>query len=385
MRVAQSRYRARCCAGRWRIACRSWSAPRCWWCSSGLLATRLGTEFIPSLDEGDIAVHALRIPGTSLTQAVTMQDDAGAPHRGVARGRARLQQDRHGGDRQRSDAAVGGRHLRDAQAARGLARPAQAQGEAASQEIEAVARALPGNNYEFTQPIQMRMNELISGVRADVAVKVYGDDLDMLIDGGAERIEAVRADRAGRGRRRVEADHRPAAADRSRPTAQALVALRPQPGRRAGHGGHGRRRRRSPASCSRATGASTSSCACPKRCGRIRRGSPTCRFRCRRATQRRRSPAAARTGPAASRASCRCAKWRRSKTAQGPTRSTARTASAASWSPPTCAAATSAASSPNCASASTREVEVPPGYWIDYGGTFEQLISASQRLASSCR
>ena len=36
---------------------------------------------------------------------------------------------------------------------------------------------------------------------------------------------------------------------------------------------------------------------------------------------------------------------------------------------------------PNCASASARDVEVPPGYWIEYGGTFEQLISASQRLA----
>src|SRR3546814_14805847 len=41
---------------------------------SGLLATRLGTEFIPDLDEGDIALHALRIPGTSLTQALHMQE-----------------------------------------------------------------------------------------------------------------------------------------------------------------------------------------------------------------------------------------------------------------------------------------------------------------------
>ena len=48
------------------------------------------------------------------------------------------------------------------------------------EEIETVARSLPGNNYEFTQPIQMRMNELISGVRADVAIKVNGDDLEML-------------------------------------------------------------------------------------------------------------------------------------------------------------------------------------------------------------
>jgi cobalt-zinc-cadmium resistance protein CzcA len=70
----------------------------------------------------------------------------------------------------------------------------------------------------------------------------------------------------------------------------------------------------------------------------------------------------------------------RIETALGPTRSTARTASAASWSPPTCAIATWAASSPNCAG-HRRGVELPAGYWIDYGGTFEQLISASQRLA----
>ena len=48
------------------------------------------------------------------------------------------------------------------------------------EELETVARSVPGNNYEFTQPIQMRMNELISGVRADVAIKINGDDLDTL-------------------------------------------------------------------------------------------------------------------------------------------------------------------------------------------------------------
>src|SRR5690606_31960147 len=58
------------------------------------------------------------------------------------------------------------------------------------QDLERLAASVPGNNYEFTQPIQMRFNELISGVRADVAVKVYGDDLDTLA-AVAERIEAV--------------------------------------------------------------------------------------------------------------------------------------------------------------------------------------------------
>jgi cobalt-zinc-cadmium resistance protein CzcA len=57
-------------------------------------------------------------------------------------------------------------------------------------EMEAAVRQVPGNNYEFTQPIQMRFNELISGVRSDLAVKVYGDDLEQLVAVG-ERIEAV--------------------------------------------------------------------------------------------------------------------------------------------------------------------------------------------------
>ncbi len=46
--------------------------------------------------------------------------------------------------------------------------------------MEAATAQIPGNNYEYTQPIQMRFNELISGVRSDVAVKVYGDDLDVM-------------------------------------------------------------------------------------------------------------------------------------------------------------------------------------------------------------
>src|SRR5690606_32505177 len=57
-------------------------------------------------------------------------------------------------------------------------------------DLERIAAAVPGNNYEFTQPIQMRFNELISGVRADVAVKVYGDDLDVL-EAVAGQIEAL--------------------------------------------------------------------------------------------------------------------------------------------------------------------------------------------------
>jgi cobalt-zinc-cadmium resistance protein CzcA len=63
-------------------------------------------------------------------------------------------------------------------------------------EMDAAVRAIPGNNYEFTQPVQMRMNELIAGVRAEVAIKVFGDDLDTLVKLG-ERVEKVAAGVAG--------------------------------------------------------------------------------------------------------------------------------------------------------------------------------------------
>ena len=66
--------------------------------------------------------------------------------------------------------------------------------------MEAAVAEVPGNNYEFTQPIQMRFNELIAGVRSDVAVKVFGDDLDVLLE-TAEEIEAVLQRVPGRVRR----------------------------------------------------------------------------------------------------------------------------------------------------------------------------------------
>ena len=57
--------------------------------------------------------------------------------------------------------------------------------------LEEAVQAIPGNNYEFTQPIKMRFNELIAGVRADVAVKVFGDDLEVLLEAGEEIAEVL--------------------------------------------------------------------------------------------------------------------------------------------------------------------------------------------------
>ncbi|WP_343650226.1 CusA/CzcA family heavy metal efflux RND transporter [Stenotrophomonas sp.] len=155
----------------------------------GALATRLGSEFVPSLDEGDVAMHAMRIPGTSLAQSVQMQvqierrllqvpevakvfSKIGTPEvasdpmpPSVADTFIMMKPRSQWPDPRKSRATL-------------LA------------ELERTVESLPGNNYEFTQPIQMRMNELISGVRADVAVMLYGDDLDTLRNVG-QRLQRV--------------------------------------------------------------------------------------------------------------------------------------------------------------------------------------------------
>ncbi|MBX9746299.1 MAG: CusA/CzcA family heavy metal efflux RND transporter, partial [Hyphomonadaceae bacterium] len=146
---------------------------------------------IPSLDEGDIALHALRIPGTSLTQAVDMQADLERRlmqfpevERVVSKiGTAEVATDPM--PPSVADTFVLLRPRSD------WPNPWKSRRELVAEMQEAVEQ-IPGNNYEFTQPIQMRFNELISGVRSDVAVKVYGDDLDQLM-AIADEIEAVMA------------------------------------------------------------------------------------------------------------------------------------------------------------------------------------------------
>ena len=154
----------------------------------GALATRLGSEFIPSLDEGDIALHALRIPGTSLTQALGMQTSLERVVKGfpeVERIVAKLGTAEVATDPMPPSVADNFVIMKDRSEWPDPKKP-KAQLVA---EIEAAVRQVPGNNYEFTQPIQMRFNELISGVRSDLAVKVFGDDLDQLVALG-KRIEA---------------------------------------------------------------------------------------------------------------------------------------------------------------------------------------------------
>ncbi len=169
---------------------------------SGILATRLGSEFLPSLDEGDIAMHALRIPGTSLTQAVNMQMTLEARVRQfpeVDRVVAKIGTADIATDPMPPSVADTFIIMKDRSA---WPDPGKTR-DALVAELDAAVRTVPSNNYEFTQPIEMRFNELISGVRTDVAIKVYGDDLDVL-NQVAENILAEVSGIAGIADARVE-------------------------------------------------------------------------------------------------------------------------------------------------------------------------------------
>lgn len=158
-------------------------------------ATRMGSEFIPSLDEGDIALHALRIPGTGLKQAVAMQEELEAVVSSLP-------------EVEMVFSKIGTPDVATDPMPPSVADtfvmmkprtewpdPGKLKTEFVA-ELQAAIEQVPGNKYEITQPIQMRFNELIAGVRADVAVKVFGDDLDTLVDLG-EQIEGVLADVEG--------------------------------------------------------------------------------------------------------------------------------------------------------------------------------------------
>ena len=156
---------------------------------SGLLATRMGSEFVPSLNEGDIALHAIRIPGTSLTTAIEMQSELEKTIRTfpeVDRVFGKIGTAEIATDPMPPNVADIFIILKPKSEWNGPYHTKEKLIEAMEQKIQKI----PGNNYEFTQPIQMRFNELLSGVRADVAVKVFGDNLDTLLSLG-EKIEKL--------------------------------------------------------------------------------------------------------------------------------------------------------------------------------------------------
>ncbi|MBU2396795.1 MAG: CusA/CzcA family heavy metal efflux RND transporter, partial [Alphaproteobacteria bacterium] len=156
---------------------------------AGFGASRMGSEFIPNLDEGDIAMHALRIPGTSLSQAIHMQtalEARIATFPEVERVVAKIGTAEVATDPVPPSVADTFIMLKDR---KDWPDPRKSRGQLV-EEMEAAVNEVPGSKYEFTQPIQMRFNELLSGVRADVAIKIFGDDLDELLRLGAE-IETI--------------------------------------------------------------------------------------------------------------------------------------------------------------------------------------------------
>ncbi|WP_372486928.1 efflux RND transporter permease subunit [Stenotrophomonas sp. WHRI 8082] len=345
----------------------------------GVLATRLGSEFVPSLDEGDVAMHAMRIPGTSLSQSVQMQvqietrllqfaevekvfSKIGTPEvasdpmpPSVADTFVMMKDRSEWPDPRKSRAALLG-------------------------ELETAVEQLPGNNYEFTQPIQMRMNELISGVRADVAVMVYGDDLDTLVQLG-KRIE-----------KQVAAI--PGAADVRLEETSGLPLLTVLPDRQA-LAGYGLNPGQVQSTVATAVGGQVA--------GQLFEGDRRFDIVVRLPEALRQDPAALADLPISLEAAL----------AGGNADELSRGVGAAGRGPRTVPlrelARIETSEGPNqinrengkrrivvtanvrdrdlgsfvadLQAAVTAQVPLPTGYWIDYGGSFEQLISASQRLA----
>ena len=157
-----------------------------------LSATRMGREFMPSLDEGDIAIHTLRIPETSLSQAIDLQSRVATtllekfPQIETITGRlgtSEIATEPH-------PPSIGDKMVIL------KPRPQWPDPDLPKMELvkqmEKVAGELPGTNFEFSQPIRMRFNHLLAGVLSDVAVKVFGDDMNVLLEKAEEVAETIR-------------------------------------------------------------------------------------------------------------------------------------------------------------------------------------------------
>ena len=158
---------------------------------AGMMFGRLGQEFIPQLDEKNIAMQALRIPSVSLSQSQAMQLDV---ERAVSRfpqvayvfsktGTAEMAADPMPPNA--SDTFI----MLKPQAE--WPDPNLTKAELVEQ-IKAAVEGLVGNNYEFTQPIQMRFNELLAGVRGDLAVKVFGEEFEPMLRAANQIAAALR-------------------------------------------------------------------------------------------------------------------------------------------------------------------------------------------------
>lgn len=148
--------------------------------ASAFAATRMGGEFIPSLDEGDATLAAIRIPGTSLTQSLEMQKTLEERVKQIPEVKdffARTGTAEVATDPMPPSTSDGYVMLKPREE---WADPKKSKA-AVVEEIQKAADEIAGSQYEILQPIQLRFNELISGVRSDIGIKIFGDDLDTLL------------------------------------------------------------------------------------------------------------------------------------------------------------------------------------------------------------
>ncbi|MBN9534626.1 MAG: CusA/CzcA family heavy metal efflux RND transporter [Alphaproteobacteria bacterium] len=157
----------------------------------GFLASRMGAEFIPNLDEGDIAIETNRPVSTGIEQAVAMQLQLNRALKKLPEVKTVFA--RNGTAEVATDLMPPGRSdtyvmLKPREE---WPNPNKPKSELLA-EVETAAQSTLGTVFGFSQPIQLRFNELISGVRSDVALKIYGDDLGELVRlaGQAQRIVA---------------------------------------------------------------------------------------------------------------------------------------------------------------------------------------------------
>ncbi len=156
---------------------------------SGFVATRMGGEFIPGLDEGDVALAAIRIPGTSLTQSLEMQMALEKRLRQIPEVKdvfARTGTAEVATDPMPPSISDGYVMLKPRSEWPDPKKPKSSVVDA----IQQAADEIPGSKYEISQPIQLRFNELISGVRSDIGIKIFGDDLDTLLR-MAQQVQSV--------------------------------------------------------------------------------------------------------------------------------------------------------------------------------------------------
>lgn len=162
---------------------------------SALMVSRMGSEFMPNLNEGDILLQSIRIPGTSLSQSIEMQREIEHTVKQfpqVERIFSKIGTAEIASDPMPPNMTDNYVMLKPSSE---WPDPKLSKSELIAQ-IKQAVETVPGNNYEITQPIQMRFNELISGVRSDVGIKIFGDDMEVM-NHAADKISSVLASISG--------------------------------------------------------------------------------------------------------------------------------------------------------------------------------------------